>query len=92
MYKWYFHGVDGTNIVWHREQEKAFTFPSKEIVEREVKLLNSGHHLITPSEGGARLLFHNFRVEEGFRFRVEANDETVLTDSVSESSDCLGSA
>jgi hypothetical protein len=65
MYKWYFYGVDAPNIVWQMEREKAFKFPSREIAKQESDLLNRGHHLITPSEGGGKLRFHNFRVEDG---------------------------
>ena len=64
MHKWYFCSVDGPNITWEKDSERAFKFSSKEIAEQNAKLLNSGRHLITPAEGDARLLFHNFRVEE----------------------------
>ncbi len=64
MHKWYFCSVDGPNIAWEKDRERAFKFSSKEDAEPEATLLNSGHHLIAPSDGGARLRFHNFRVEE----------------------------
>jgi hypothetical protein len=60
----YFYSVDGTDIEWFRESEKALTFTSKETAEREATTLNLGHHLITPSDGSGKLLFQNFRVEE----------------------------
>jgi len=64
MHKWYFCSVDGPNIAWKEDHGTALKFSSKEDAERETKLLNSGLHLITPSDGGARLRFHNFRAEE----------------------------
>jgi hypothetical protein len=64
MHKSYFCSVDGPNITWEKDREKAFKFPSKEAAEQDSNLLNSGRHLITPCDGGARLQFHNFRVEE----------------------------
>ena len=64
MHKWYFCGSDGPNITWEKDRERAFKFSSKSDAERDTNLLNSGRHVITPSDGGARLQFHNFRVEE----------------------------
>ncbi|MGA7948483.1 MAG: hypothetical protein WCF73_06335 [Candidatus Sulfotelmatobacter sp.] len=65
MHKWYFCSVDGPNITWEeKDRERAFKFSSKGDAERDTKLLNSGHHLIPQSDGGARLWFHNFRIEE----------------------------
>jgi hypothetical protein len=64
MYKWYFYGVDAPQIAWNGNRDKAFKYSSRESAQQESDLLNRGHHLIRPSDGGARLLFHNFRVEE----------------------------
>ena len=77
MHKWYFCGVDGRNIAWAQDRDKAFRFASKEKAEQESALLNSGHHLITPSDGGPRVLFHNFRAaKEGHDFIVCFDAET----------------
>jgi hypothetical protein len=86
MHKWYFCGVDGP-ISWNTDRERAFRFSSREDAEGAAKALNSGRHLITPSDGGARLRFHNFRVEEAsqnsFLICFDAEPESGLPKTLS---------